>query len=137
MLNIGMMEFIVLMLVAFVIVGPKDLPKVARFLARAYKYAIGLIREITASLNLEEEVEVVKEAVSTVQEIKKTAEDAVNPKNIIAPIEKEIYEIQREVKSAVTNTERALSSVKEEISVVKTQVEEAVDSKNVITHEKN
>ena len=37
MFNVGMMEFIFLIIIAFVVVGPKDLPKVARAVARAIK----------------------------------------------------------------------------------------------------
>lgn len=38
MLNIGLAELILVLLVAFLVVGPKDLPKVARALARFVKY---------------------------------------------------------------------------------------------------
>ena len=38
MFNIGFSELILILLVAFVIVGPKDLPKVARWIARQYYY---------------------------------------------------------------------------------------------------
>jgi len=37
MFNIGFSELIVILLVAFVIVGPKDLPKIARSLGRAVR----------------------------------------------------------------------------------------------------
>lgn len=38
MLNIGLAELILVLLVAFLVVGPKDLPKVARALARFVRY---------------------------------------------------------------------------------------------------
>ncbi|MDR2167815.1 MAG: twin-arginine translocase TatA/TatE family subunit [Clostridiales bacterium] len=112
MLNIGMMEFIILLLVAFVIVGPKDLPKVARFIARAVKYIKNVFKDVTAALNLEEEIkplkevsetvtevtDTVKEMTSSVQDMKKKAENAVNPKNILAPIEKEIKSVEKIIK---------------------------------------
>ena len=37
MFNIGFAELIVVLMVTFLIVGPKDLPKVARWLARLVK----------------------------------------------------------------------------------------------------
>ena len=46
MLNLGMMEILLVLAVAFLIVGPKDLPKVARWIARQIKSLKKLIREI-------------------------------------------------------------------------------------------
>lgn len=46
MFNIGFAELILVLIIAYVIVGPKDLPKVARWLARMVKRARQLIREI-------------------------------------------------------------------------------------------
>ena len=37
MFNIGFSELLLVLLVAFLVVGPKDLPKVARWLGRAVK----------------------------------------------------------------------------------------------------
>ena len=39
MFQIGFSELMLVLLIAFVIVGPKDLPKVARWLGRAVKKA--------------------------------------------------------------------------------------------------
>ena len=103
MLNIGMMELIVLLIVAFVIVGPKDLPKVARFLGRTVRYVRGLLRDIITTLNLEEEMEAVNEATGTLKEMKKQADDILNPGKLINPIEKEIYGVQRELESVIKN----------------------------------
>ena len=46
MFNIGMGEIILILLVAFVIVGPQDLPKVVRFLGRNVRKLKLLLREI-------------------------------------------------------------------------------------------
>lgn len=96
MFNIGMMEFVLLLIIAFVVVGPKDLPKVARFIARAIRYVKEMSREIIASLNLEEELK----AVNEIRDVKKTVEDAINPKQILTPIEKEFSQVEKEIKSA-------------------------------------
>ena len=45
MFNIGMTELLLILLIAFVVVGPQDLPKVARALGRLVRYLRGLIRE--------------------------------------------------------------------------------------------
>ena len=46
MFNLGMMEIVLVLAVAFLIVGPKDLPKVARWIARQIKSLKKVIREI-------------------------------------------------------------------------------------------
>ncbi len=46
MFNIGFSELLLLLLVAFLVVGPKDLPKVARWLGRAVKKSRRLLNEI-------------------------------------------------------------------------------------------
>ena len=46
MFNIGFAELLLVLIIAYVIVGPKDLPNVARWLARMVKRARQLIREI-------------------------------------------------------------------------------------------
>ena len=45
MFNVGFTELIVVLLVAFLVVGPKDLPKVARAIARFVKYLKQLFQE--------------------------------------------------------------------------------------------
>lgn len=48
-MGIGLGEFIVVLLVAFVIVGPEDLPKIARTLARWVKAIRGTLKDISSS----------------------------------------------------------------------------------------
>ena len=46
MFNIGFSELLLVLLVAFLVVGPKDLPKVARWLGRTAKKSRRLMNEI-------------------------------------------------------------------------------------------
>lgn len=46
MFNIGFSELLLVLLVAFLVVGPKDLPKVARWLGRTVKKSRPLLNEI-------------------------------------------------------------------------------------------
>ena len=46
MFNIGFSELLLVLLVAFLVVGPKDLPKVARWLVRTVKKSRRLLNEI-------------------------------------------------------------------------------------------
>lgn len=46
MFNIGFSELLLVLLVAFLVVGPKDLPKVGRWLGRTVKKSRRLLNEI-------------------------------------------------------------------------------------------
>ena len=54
MFNMGFSELILILLIAFVIVGPKDLPKVARWLGRSVKKLRRLIVKARLELGLDE-----------------------------------------------------------------------------------
>lgn len=54
MFNIGFAELIIVLLVAFLIVGPKDLPKVARWIARQLKAIQKIIREMKNDIGWED-----------------------------------------------------------------------------------
>ena len=54
MFNIGFAELLVILLIAFVVVGPKDLPKVARALGRFIKYIRNMIEEVKRESGLDE-----------------------------------------------------------------------------------
>lgn len=68
-MNLGLGEIAVVLLVAFVVVGPKDLPKIARAIAKAIRQLKGLYRSVRDSLDLEEEL----------AEVKKLAKPAADP----------------------------------------------------------
>lgn len=55
-MNLGLGEIAVVLLIAFVVVGPKDLPKIARAIAKAVRQLKGLYRSVRDSLDLEEEL---------------------------------------------------------------------------------
>ena len=54
MFNIGFAELIVILLIAFVVVGPKDLPKIARALGRFVKYIRNMIEEVKRESGIDE-----------------------------------------------------------------------------------
>ena len=54
-MGIGLGEFVIVLLVAFIVVGPEDLPKVARTLARWVKTARKTMKEISGTF--EEDLE--------------------------------------------------------------------------------
>ncbi|MGN0991617.1 MAG: Sec-independent protein translocase protein TatB, partial [Candidatus Ventricola sp.] len=54
MFNIGFAELILILLIAFVVVGPKDLPKIARALGRFVRYIRNMIEEVKRESGLDE-----------------------------------------------------------------------------------
>ena len=54
MFNIGAAELILLLLIAFVVVGPKDLPRVARALGRFVRYIRTMIEEVKRETGFDE-----------------------------------------------------------------------------------
>ena len=54
MFNIGFAELLLVLVIAYVIVGPKDLPRVARWLGRMVRRAHQLIREIKSEVGWDE-----------------------------------------------------------------------------------
>ena len=54
MFNIGFAELILILLIAFIVVGPKDLPKVARALGRFVKYVRNMIEEVKRESGLDQ-----------------------------------------------------------------------------------
>ena len=108
MFNIGMTELILLLLIAFVVVGPQDLPKVARALGRGVRYLRNLVREIKRETGFDEldgeikgirreiqqdlrEMDIRQDLAQAESEIKKgfqAVEDAVDADGIKKDIEK-------------------------------------------------
>ena len=98
MFNIGGAELIVILLIAFVVVGPKDLPKIARALGRFVRYIREMIEEVKRETGIDEITEEFK-AVSN--DVKKTAQ-AVDPRS-------ELQKTQLEVNKEIRQIEKSLS----------------------------
>jgi len=109
MFNIGLGEILLVLVVAFVIVGPDDLPKVARWLGRQLRRLRTLIRDIKAETGwdeVEKEVrEVQRDVKQTMREMDVTADlkDAVKDvqgelKGISRDMEKDVRQLDREMK---------------------------------------
>lgn len=102
MFNIGFAELIVILLVAFLIVGPSDLPKVARAVAKVYKKARRLWDEIFAALDLESELKDIKKATHEIE----TAVQEVNP---LKQVQKEFDDVTTSIGAAKKEAEETLN----------------------------
>lgn len=97
MFNIGFSELILILLVAFVIVGPRDLPKVARALGRGVRWVKTFIRDFQEETGLDEAVD----------EFKKTSRDVEKTFREADPT-KEWKQAQKDVEQAVRSAEDAI-----------------------------
>ena len=73
MLNFDFAEVILVFLVAFLVVGPKDLPKVARWLGRTVRKARAFIEEFKKEIGWDA---FTREIDDTAQDIKQTVKEA-------------------------------------------------------------
>lgn len=106
MFNLGMMEILLVLAVAFLIVGPKDLPKVARWIARQIKSVKKLIREIKKETGWDE---FAKEFKDTADDIKSVVKDA---------------DIREDLKSASDEVIASVDSVRQEVESVRQEASE-------------
>ena len=88
-------ELILILLVAFVIVGPKDLPKVARALGRAVRYLRNMFNEFKDETGLDQTLAELKE---TQRDLDKTFKEA-DPR-------KELVQARKDVEQAAKETEK-------------------------------
>lgn len=96
MFNIGFSELILILLVAFVIVGPRDLPKVAAALGRGVRSIRRLMREFQEESGIGD----------VVDEFKKTSRDMEKTFQEADPTP-DLKQAQKDVEDAVKSTAEA------------------------------
>lgn len=118
MFNIGFSEMILILLVAFLVVGPRDLPKVARALARGLKRLRGLVDELKREANWEE-------LIGEVDQVRGEVEGAIDEADVTREVRQTVQTVKTDVsalKAAATGDIRgavdALGHLKEDISII-------------------
>ncbi len=117
MFNIGAMELILILLIAFIVVGPKDLPKIARFLGRMVRKARSMIRDIKQETGFDEVEEELKETqrdiAQTIKEAdiredlkatRKDLDDELKTVRKDADISAEMNETRKEIKDSLKSS---------------------------------
>ena len=110
MLNLGMMEILLVLAVAFLIVGPKDLPKVARWIARQIKSLKKLIREIKKETGWDE---FAKEFKDVAEDVKSTVKDA---------------DIRKDVQSAADDLRSTVNDVRKDVEAASKELEKEIEA---------
>lgn len=123
MFNIGIGELLVVLVVAFVVVGPDDLPKVARWLGTQLRRLRVLLRDIKAETGWDE---VEKEVQSVQREVRQTVREidvSADLRDAAKDIKGEIDDISRDMKQ---DFKRLDDAVKVEARTLDDEVHEAV-----------
>lgn len=110
MLNLGMMEILLVLAVAFLVVGPKDLPKVARWIARQVKSIKKLVREIKKETGWDE---FAKEFKDVAEDVKSTVKDA---------------DIRKDVKSAADDLRSTVNDVRKDVEAASKELEKEIEA---------
>ena len=95
-----------MLLIAFLVVGPKDLPKVARWLGRTVKKLKQLIREVKKETGWDDLEKELKDTKASVTDLKKE------------------LDITPELKGATAELNRSVNSVKEELHQTGNEIRE-------------
>ena len=82
MFNIGFGELVLILLIAFLVVGPKDSPKVGRTLAKGVRELRKFMNDVKSSVDLKDEESYIKEVAQGIAETKSTIQE-MNPVSIV------------------------------------------------------
>ena len=93
MFNVGATEILLLLLIALVVVGPKDLPRVARALGRFVRYVREMVEEIKRETGLDEVAEELKD-------VSRDLEHDLKQADIRKDLRQAEHEINKELRSA-------------------------------------
>ena len=96
MFNIGFAELLLILIIAYVIVGPKDLPKVARWLARMVKRARQLIKEIKAEVGWDEMLQETEDVRKDINQTLKEADVTADLRDARKELNKSIGEAKKD-----------------------------------------
>jgi sec-independent protein translocase protein TatB len=78
MFTIGWGEILMVLVIAFFVVGPQDLPRAARWLGRSVRKALNLYRTVMRTLELEDMAHETGEARGALEEAQKELSTALN-----------------------------------------------------------
>ena len=108
--NIGFSELIIVLLIAFLVVGPKDLPKVARWLGRVVKKIRLMVREVKQETGWDD---FEKEFRDTKADVDQTFSDL-----------KKDMDISPELKDASAEWKKSVDSVKSELNRAEKEIKD-------------
>lgn len=110
MFNVGMLELVLVLAVAFLIVGPQDLPKVARWLARQIKSIKKLVREVKRETGWDEFAREFKDITDDVKSTVQEADVTKDVKNAADDLRSTVDSVRRDVEQASKELEKDIEA---------------------------
>ena len=108
MLNLGMLELVLVFAVAFVVVGPKDLPKVVRWIARQFKNIKKLWRQVKDAIGWDELTKEIQDTTDTIQSVARDAD-------ISGEIQKSADDLRAVYEGVQENVAQASKDIQDEL----------------------
>ena len=125
MFNIGFGEILIVLVVAFVIVGPDDLPKVARWLGRGVRKLRLMIRDIKRETGWDEVEKEVKEVQRDVKATMRELDVSADLRDAVKDVKSEISGISKDMQADAQKLDRELKARAESLDG---EVREAVNA---------
>lgn len=100
MFNIGFSELLLVLLVAFVVVGPRDLPKIARTLGRGTRKLKAFLKEFQQETGLDEAVDEWKKTSRDLQQTLRKSDPTADLKQAKSDVESALQSTQKAVADA-------------------------------------
>ena len=97
MFNIGFAELLLVLVIAYVIVGPKDLPKVARWLARLVKSIRQMIKDVKAEVGWDD-------LMNDTEDIRREVGQAVSEADVTKELKEARTELNKSLREAKKDT---------------------------------
>jgi sec-independent protein translocase protein TatB len=101
MFNLGSSELILILLVAFIIVGPKDLPKVGRAIGRWVRQLREMFNEFKEETGLDETLEDLKDTNREVNTLIRESDPRMELKDAVSEARKAVDEAKHDVKDGL------------------------------------
>ena len=127
MFNIGVGELLIVLVVAFVIVGPDDLPKVARWLGRQVRRLRTMIKELKAETGWDELEKEVRSVQSDVKDTARSLDVTADIKGAVKDVRTEVRGISKDLNQDFGAINRDL---KEEMKTADEGVRSAAKAKD-------
>ncbi len=108
--NIGFSEVVLVLLIAFLVVGPKDLPKVARWMGRSVKKLRAIIREVKQETGWDEIETEIRDTKAEVKALKNEADITSELKDASAELDTSLKSVQHELDEAKQEIQSAEKS---------------------------
>ena len=103
-----------MLLIAFLVVGPKDLPRVARWLGRTVKKLKQMIREVKKETGWDDLEKELKDTRDSVKDLKKDLDIRPDLKDAAADVNKSVNSVKEELHQAGKDLRKETNEIRSE-----------------------